>query len=184
MSETIAVALLTGILTIVASAGTGWVTLRHQRQVAEDDRRETRRADAREVIVEMLPAARSFCRTWQVWVPTIGLMKSSDEVLKFLREILELDTGRDYVTQSEKLSRTLTRANLTVSDPALSAAVSDLRLLVEGVGAEITGKILTTVKERGDNIAVIGQSLAYIDEVMKVIDRVEARAGELMRSEL
>ncbi len=85
MSETVAVALLTGVLTIVAGAGTAWVTLRHQRTVAEDDRREQRRLDAREVIVEMLPAARSFCRTWMIWAPTMGMMKSRDEVLKFLR---------------------------------------------------------------------------------------------------
>ncbi|MFS2030315.1 MULTISPECIES: hypothetical protein [unclassified Curtobacterium] len=184
MSDTIAVALLTGILTIVASAGTAWVTLRHQRTVAQDDRRERRRLDAREVIVEMLPAARSFSRSWSVWAPTMGMMQSKEEVLKFLSEILELDTGKDYAAQMEKLTRTLTRANLTVSDPDLRSAVADLRLLVEGVSSEITGKILKAVTAGGDTIPVIGQSLAYVDLIGKTIDRVEERAGEIMRAEL
>ncbi len=84
----------------------------------------------------------------------------------------------------EKLTRTLTRANLTVLDPQLRSAVADLRLLVEGVGSEITAKVLDTVKIGGDTIAVIGDSLAYIDLIGKTIDRVEERAGEIMRAEL
>lgn len=184
MSETVAVALLTGILTIVASVGTAWVTLRHQRQVAEDDRREQRRADVREVLVEMLPAARTFCRTWMIWAPTMGVMNSRDEVLKFLQDTLELDSGKDYAAQMETLTRTLTRANLSVSDPALRSAVADLRLLVEGVGSEITGKLLTAVEARSDTIAVIGDSLAYVDLIGKTVDRVEERAGAIMRSDL
>lgn len=184
MSDTIAVALITGALTIVASAGTAWVTLRHQRTVADDDRREQRRRDAREVIIAMLPAARSFYRTWWIWAPSLGMAKSKQEALKFLQDIPELDTGREFSEQSAILLRTLTEADLTVSDEELRKGVRDLRLLVEGVGTEIVEKILDAVDKGTDTIPVIGRSLAYLDELKAAADRVEKRAGELMRSEL
>lgn len=204
ISDTVGVAVVTGLISIFTAALTIWLTNRHARKEsravresnaaeaaavrahaereAEMARREHRRTGVRGLVAEFVDAADAWTRVQDTMVP-IYYANASDTT--FWHEWVDTDTGVKMREDMLRLTRASGELRLVVQDQAL------LDRLSEAVNAIHDGGPMGALVEEGKATAgrvpeesAMRDAFAHYRDVRARIQAVEDRAAELLRGDL
>lgn len=182
MSETVLVALLTGVFTLASGVVGIVLTHRYARGQAEAVRRDERRRDARALIAQLVNAGTQWARSQEVLVP--AYFKAGNDQ-KFWIEWPDTDSGKALRENAQAVERAAGELRLIVSDPALLEAIA--RALELQADSAAMGELLDESKRTNGTSwkeGTMGKAFAHYRAVALAFAAVETRAAELLRGEL
>jgi len=182
MSETVAVALITGAFTLVSGIVGVVLTHRYSKAQAEVTRREDRRRDARALIASLVEAGTQWATMNETLVPAY-YKASTDKDFWF--EFPDTDTGKAIRENALTIGRTAGELRLIVSDEALLDRISAAQaLMADGAAMKALleeGKRTNGGTWEGD---VMLNAFAHHRDVLQAFRAVETRAAEILRGAL
>ena len=157
MSETIVAVIATGTVTLIAAFGGVFVANAHSARQAAEARRHARRAEIREVVIELVAAGTALSNGMgQLAVAaTMGLEQA--------RAQLSGEPGERFAAASDRFSRASGRVRLTVSEPDVIKAldaIDKIRELQARTSEPTTTELL---RDGRATTATAQQALAYLD---------------------
>lgn len=181
MSETVLVALLTGVFTLGSGVVGIVLTHRYTRDQAEAMRRDERRRDARVLIAQFVNAGTQWARSHEVLVP-VYFKAGNDQ--NFWIEWPNTDSGRMLRENAQTIERTAGELRLIVSDPALLKTIATaLELQAD---SDAMGELLDESKRTNGTSwkeGTMGNAFTHYRTVALAFAAVETRAAELLRGD-
>ncbi|WP_347978677.1 hypothetical protein [Microbacterium sp. ProA8] len=182
MSETVAVALITGGFTLVSGIIAVALTHRYSKAQADATRREDRRRDARALIASLVEAGTQWASMNETLVPSY-YKAATDKA--FWLEWPDTDSGKALREHALTIGRTAGELRLILSDDVLLDRISAAQaLMTDGSAMQALldeGRRTNGGTWEGD---VMVNAFAYHRRVGNAFRAVESRAAELLRGTL
>lgn len=182
MSETVFIALLTGVFTLCSGFIGIVLTHRYTRGRDEAVRRDEHRRDARALTAQLVNAGTQWARLQEGVVP--AYFKAANDQ-RFWIEWFETDSGKALLENAQTVDRTAGELRLIVNDAAMLEAISKALELQRDSDAlvallEDSKRTNGTSWEEG----AMSKAFAHYRAVALAFTAVEARAAELLRGDL
>lgn len=182
MSETVLIALLTGVFTLCSGVIGIVLTHRYTRGRDEAVRRDERRRDARALTAQFVNAGTQWARSQEVLVP--AYFKAGNDQ-NFWVEWPDTDSGKALRENAQIVERAAGELRLIVSDAVLLDAIAKA-LELQGDSSAM-GELLEESKRTSGTSwreGTMSKAFAHYRAVALAFGAVEARAAELLRGDL
>ncbi|MER7447077.1 hypothetical protein [Microbacterium sp. NPDC097977] len=183
ISDTVAIAIVGGVVTVATAFVTISLTNGHARRQVEDAAREARRTEARQTITDFVTAGIAWAKTNDLLAP-IFYKEANNQA--FWLEWTNTDTGTKLRTDMETLTRTGAQLRLLVGDAELLTAIQAATELVQD------GKALSALIQHGSDTGgdfekldgKVADAFTYFRDVVTLFQHVETVAARYVSGEL
>ncbi|MFJ2541560.1 hypothetical protein [Microbacterium sp. NPDC087589] len=183
ISDTVAIAIVGGVVTVATAFVTISLTNGHARRQVEDAAREARRTEARLAITEFVTAGIAWAKANDGMVP-VYYKEARNQT--FWVEWVDTDSGTKIRNDMETVTRTGAQLRLLVGDAELLAAIQTATELVQD-GKAMSALIGHGSETGGDFEKLDGRmadAFAYFRDVVAAFQRVETVAARYVSGEL
>lgn len=185
MTETVQVALITAIATLVSAALATTATVLVTQMASRAERREARRADARRVVSQLISRGRMWARMQGNAVEYVSTKATREEAKAAWDGISASDSAMEMADHRDAFHALVAEAILLIDDEAVQAALQNLRgWFAEGASSPLYRVLDSFDDERAQGLTVGASSLEELANLRLRIDAVEQAASRVVRVRL
>lgn len=179
MSETVVAVIVTGAVTLVAAFGGQLVANALSARQAAEARRHTRRAEIREVVVELVAAGAALSNGMGqlVFASKIGLDQARAQAIG--------EPGERFLAANDRFSRASGRVRLTVSDKDIVEALDAIDVVHGSLRAHTSEPATTELLTDGHaSTTTVQAALKYLDGFDAALTTLADKAVPLLAEPL